>query len=109
MEQEKVINKVLRDFKLFGLIVSDETGIPRTGEYRFLLNALYVAAWEESRKDTYGHGNKPIAQVNKEGKIINIYRSTIEASKKTGYTPNGIHKALQRQSTTRQGWIWKYL
>ena len=79
------------------------------GEVRFYLNLVYCAAWEESRKETYGHGNKPIAQVNTLGQIINIYNSTIEASKKTGFTPNGIHKALQKQSITRQGWLWKYL
>jgi hypothetical protein len=104
MEQDRVINKVLRDLVAAGL-VSDKW----KGEVRIELNRVYAAAWEESRKATYGHGNKPIGQYDEAGKLLNIYRSQIEAARKTGFTQGGILKAMQRGTATKQGWLWKYL
>lgn len=104
MEQEKVINRILRDMKMADLVDEESKGYTR-----FYLNLVWAAAWEESRKETYGHGSKPIAQVDKKGQIVNIFRSTVEAARKTGYTKDAVFKALQRQSVTRQGWTWRYI
>lgn len=104
MDQYKTVNRVLRDLKMMGIISEDVTG-----EIRPFLLAIWASGWEESRKEQYGHGSKPIGQYSETGKLLNIYRSQREAAQRTGFTPDGIVKAMHRGTPTKQGWLWRYI
>jgi len=53
--------------------------------------------------------NKLIYQCDKDGNIINIYKTLKEASETTKLTKNGIYNALVKRSKSSGGFIWKYI
>ena len=109
MEQDKAINRVLRDIKQFDLIAKDILGEVKSGEIRYFLNVLYVAGWEEGYRTINQHGNKTIGQYNKSGKLIKTYKSLKEAARLSGFSVKGIYNSITRNKLMRQGWTWKYL
>jgi hypothetical protein len=109
MQQDRVVNHILRDLKQFGLITKDITGEYRTGEYRPYLNAVYVAGFEQGRLEINQHGNKTIGQYDQRGKLVNTFKSRKEASLKTGFNENTIYKNMFNNTVSKQGWTWKYL
>jgi hypothetical protein len=110
MNQEKVVNRILRDLKLFGLITLDEVGEHRTGEVKPFLNQLWTASWEESRKVMCGDSHaRPVGQYDRNGQLLHSYNSIKEAARKTNFHPSNLQRALIRGTKTRQGWIWKYI
>jgi hypothetical protein len=104
MERHEAVNKVLRDMKASDLINPDYAG-----EARIYLNALWVAGWENGYEQINQHGNKIIGQYNREGKLINTFKSQIEAAKKTGFTAKGIYNCMKRETPMKQGWTWRYI
>jgi len=104
MNQEKVVNHILRDLKFLGIIPEG-----CEGELRPYLMAIYCAGWEKGRLEINQHGNKTIGQYNRQGKLIQTYKSRKEASVKTGFSENGIYKSMINKRPTKQGWEWKYL
>ena len=104
MEQDKAVNRVLRDLKLMGIIPEDIDG-----NLRPYLHALYVAGWEQGYKEINQHGNKTIGQYDQHGKLVKTYKSREEAARLTGFTENGIYKSMMRNTPMKQGWTWKYL
>lgn len=103
MEQDKVVNRVLRDLKLQGLISEDANG-----EVKIYLNAIWVASLEERTRELSAHNEKRVIQYNEEGVKIAEYGSIAEASKKTKYGITGLYSAVLRGTLTKKGHIWKY-
>ena len=54
---------------------------------------------------------KPVAQFNLDGKLINVFDSGNEASKKTGICPNSIYYCCNkvRSRKTGGGFIWRFI
>ena len=104
MEQDKAVNRVLRDLKLMGIIPEDIDG-----NLRPYLHALYVAGWESGYHESHQTTAKTIAQYNLEGKLVQTYPSLANAVKRTGFSKNGILHSMTHNVPTRQKWTWKYL
>ena len=51
---------------------------------------------------------KEVRQLTREGKIINIYESTIEAERQTGVKSKGIQKCARGECPTYKGYVWQY-
>jgi hypothetical protein len=102
MERDVVLNRILRDMKMSGLI-SEESN----GDVKIYLNAVYVAGLEAGKK-SLGHGSKIIQQFDRSGNLINTFSSLKEAALKTKVTCNGIYKAISQERPTSKGYIWKY-
>lgn len=108
MEKGIAVNRVLRDLKQRRLITLNKFGDIRTEEVRQFAEALWVAGWEHGRNKLTAHNEKKVIKYNRFGKPITEYRSVIEAAKKSHCSPQGIYSAIERKSTTRRGYIWKY-
>jgi len=104
MNQEVVINRVLRDLKMMN-IIPENTG----GEIRPYLHAIFVAGWEVGYHDSHQTTAKTIGQYNLQGKLIATYPSLKAACKKTGFSKSGIQYSIKNNIPTRQRWVWKYL
>ena len=65
---------------------------------------LYNNLYNNKEKRNY----KKICQYNKNGKLINIFESINEASKKTNIKRYGISNCLNKRLKTSGGYIWKY-
>ena len=104
MDQDKTVNRVLRDIKMLGFVFEDSIG-----EIRPYLNALFVAGWEQGWLDAHQTTAKTIGQYDLTGKLIATYPSLKEACKKTGFSKSGIQHSMIHNVPTRQRWLWKYL
>lgn len=104
MKQDRAVSHILRDLKMMGLIQEDYAG-----EIRPYLEALWVAGWESGRESIVSPYAKQLGQYNRDGKLINTFKSIEEAARKTGFTTRGIHVAMQENRAMRQGWTWKHL
>lgn len=104
MEQDKAVNHILRDLKFAELI--DAEMVPYIRPY---LQALWVIGWEQGRLEINQHTNKQIGQYDQRGQLIQVFKSRIEAAKKTGFSEKGIYLAMVRQTPTKQGWTWKFI
>lgn len=51
---------------------------------------------------------KEVKQLTREGKIINIYESTVEAERQTGVKSKGIQKCARGECPTYKGYVWQY-
>jgi hypothetical protein len=111
MDQDKTVNRILRDLGQFGLVVKDVTGEPKTGEYRIFLNALWVAAFEEGYRKGYEKFRRVRAVIlyDKHGKVIKEYESAVYAAKKNEISVFTILSAIRRKSYSKNGnyWRWK--
>ena len=103
MNQEIVINKILRDLKMMGLVSEDTNG-----EFKPYLNAIWVASWEARGKELSSHNDIPIIQLTKNGKLIKEFPNIIQASKKAKYARGTIYTALKTGTLTRRGHLWRY-
>lgn len=103
MEQDKVVNRVLRDLKLQGLI-SEEAN----GEVKIYLNAIWVASWEERNKGLADKRSIAVKQFNREGELIQEYHNVLIAARKTKYSRNTIYTSLRTGEPTRRGHIFRY-
>lgn len=52
---------------------------------------------------------KEVKQLTKDGKLINIYESTAEASRQTGIKVKGIQKCARGECKTYGGFKWEYV
>ena len=53
--------------------------------------------------------SKEVKQLTKEGKLINIYKSTAEAERQTGVKSKGIQKCARGECKTYRGFKWEYV
>jgi len=108
MECDKAANRVLRDMKMMGIISED-----KIGEARPYLQALWVAGWEHNRLIGYhinNHGNnRPIGQFDRNGKLLNVFKSKTHAARLTGYCEKSIYNSICNEKPSRKGWLWKWL
>ena len=100
MEQELVVNKVLRDLKRFELIKEDDEG-----QVRVHLTRLAVACWEEGINSYH---KKKVIQYSKYKVKIQGFNSVEEAARKTEEKDKTIYEAIRTGYTTRKGYKWKY-
>jgi len=106
MDQEVVINKILRDLKLME-IISEENG----GRARIFLNVIWVAGYEYAMREERKNNNRerPIIQYDINHKPIKEYRSIIDACRKLGYARNTvILRALKTGTLTQKRHLWEY-
>jgi hypothetical protein len=103
MNQDLLINKVLRDLKQFGLINEEDSG-----KVKFHLNLLCTAIWEGARKELLNHNSKPVTQFNRKGEIIAEYPSIKEAAKFNHCHRAVIDEAIACGRITEKGHIWKH-
>ena len=66
------------------------------------INDAYALAREVSPR------RKEVKQLTKDGKLINIYESTAEASRQTGIKVKGIQKCAREECKTYRGFKWEY-
>lgn len=104
MEKDIAVNRIVRDMRMGGIICED-----CLGEVRKYVDLAWVAGFERGRYTEFGHGSKKIGQYDKHGILLNTFGSKKEAARKTGFTEDGIYKAMLRGTPTKQGWIWKYI
>ena len=83
------------------------------------LNSAYGYIWrykednniplriEESKN--WHKSNRPIMQFNKEGNMLQEFKSATEASELTGIKRNAITNCLGGRSNSAGGYIWKYM
>jgi len=108
MEREKVINRIIRDMRQFGLIGRDRAGEERTDEVMVFLNALWVAGYEYRGRKLTAHNNKKVIRFNSKGDKICEYNSVVEASIELNVGVTGLYSAILRGSRTRKGYYFRY-
>lgn len=109
MNQDVIINRVLRDMKMAGLITTDESGDIRSGEARVYLNMLYVAAWESRKKEYNQVQEKEVIQEDKNHNEIQTHKSMADARKKVGMSKAGMIEAIKHNKLTRKGYYFRYV
>lgn len=70
MDQERAVNKILRDMKLSGIATEGNEGLTR-----FFLNIAWVTGFEYFRRTELNHNKREIVQYNKDGVEIGRYDS----------------------------------
>ena len=66
------------------------------------INDAYALAKEVSPR------SKEVKQLTKNGKLINIYESTAEAERQTGFKSKGIQNCARGERKTYKGFKWEY-
>ena len=110
MKQERVVKRILRDMKMSGL-VSEEN----SAEVLILLNALWVACYEETIHKLQRRNTRKVNRVNREGVILARYDSITEAAKGVGFgmryrggCPIVLEVLSGRRKHTKEGYYFKY-
>ena len=104
MQVQTAVNKMMLSIKIEETIPAQYYSFLRT-----YLHQIYVVGYEQGRQEINQHGGKCVGQFNKEGKLINTYKTLREAQKKTGFTPKSIWQCIKEDRPSRQGWRWQYL
>ncbi len=103
MNSEEVINKVLRDLRLFDIIPEE-----KCGEARPHLERLYTAAWEEGTTMKAKYNERAVEQYNCKGKKIREYESLTDAAKKLKCHRITIYRSIKYNRLTLKGHYWKF-
>jgi|SRR5665647_403496 len=103
MEQDRVVNKVLRDIRASFKMTDSDAGILRQH-----LNYVYGAGWDDGHHKTIHYANKEVYQCNKEGHIINSFPSATDAANKLHIDRTTIYLAIAEKRMTRKGYYWKH-
>lgn len=104
MEIEKAIKK-----KMLSLRLEEKYPPSFFANLREDFRQMYTVGWEQGRLEINQHTCKKIAQYDKNGKLIAIFKSRIEAAKHTGFSEAGIKRSMERGRPMKQGWTWKYV
>jgi len=89
-------------------------GRPKSEEHKAKIKAGQPVYTEERRQATISFNKKtkmkPVSQYTKEGVLIKIYESLLDASQKTGTSYNGISRCAHGnpKNKTSGGFIWKF-
>jgi len=67
-----------------------------------------VEAYALAKKVSSRTRKKEVKQYSIDGKLINIYESTAEASRQTGIKVKGIQNCARGKTKTYKGYVWKY-
>jgi len=104
MKQEVIAGRLFAELMDLGIVNEDN----EWEVYNRLMQA-YSAGFDAGKK---AHSfQKAIVQCTTEGKIIEIYESAAEASRKTGVDPSDIGRcaAGKRKAKTAGGFVWKFV
>lgn len=103
MDKDKAVNKIIRDLRQTGIIEEENIGI-----IRMHLGFLYTAGWDEGHHKSIYYNNKEVYQCDKDGHILNSYKSATDAAKSLNCTRETIYIALAEKRMTRKGHYWKH-
>jgi hypothetical protein len=103
MNQETVINRVLRDMKMMGW--TDEYS---NGFIRPFLNYAYVAGWEQGKKSLGGHKKRKVELYDTRKNIKIPFDSIVVASHTIKDSVRTISRSLHSGIATEKGHIWSY-
>jgi hypothetical protein len=103
MDQHRAVGKKMASIK-----VEDVIPAKYYWYMRECLMEMYVVGWEQGRFEINQHANKPIAQINSDGKVINMFKSQIDAAKRTHVSIKGIYKSMVNNKPIK-GFRWKYI
>lgn len=103
MDNERTVNKILRDIKMEGLV--SDSGAPFLRKY---INAAFVAGNEEGRKKGYAANKKTVILLNRSGAIIREFESAEEAARQMRVGVRGIYNSIYRKSEIHHRNYWKY-
>lgn len=103
MDNERAVNKVLRDMKSIGIIIEENGGIARV-----FLNALFVAGLEEGKRKGYAAFKKTVYYFDKNGKLLSEYESAEEAARRNKVGVRGIYNSIYRSTKIHHRNYWKY-
>jgi hypothetical protein len=107
MDQERAVNKVVRDMVDFGLI-SDEG----TEDVKFHLRLLWTAGWEHYRRyETHHEGNvHAIVHFGRDNNNLGTYPSVSEASRRLKIPRKTLCSVLKGSvKRMRNGHYFKYI
>ena len=103
MKQDIAIKRVLRDLKISGLISEGANG-----EVKIYLDALWVAGWEQARRENAARTEKPITQYDASGHKMEVFDSIEKAAKQMRCSRETIARAIKMGRRTARGHIWKF-
>jgi len=110
MEKDLIINRIVRDMKLFEII--DPVDAEQTKQF---MNQLWAACREQTIKEAQAHHKTKIVQYSLQGKKLGEYDSIREAGKAVGYEHKYrggeltiLNVLSGRYKHTKEGHIWKY-
>jgi hypothetical protein len=104
MDQDKVVNKILRDMKLMGIIPEE-----MSGDARPYLNAIWVASYEQRTKELLAHHKKAVIQFNRTGQEISSFPSVVEAALANHCSRDVVDDSITgRVPMTRKGYYFRY-
>lgn len=103
MEQDKVVNKVLRDIRTSFKMTDGEVGILRQH-----LNYVYGAGWDNGHHKIIHYANKEVYQCNKEGYIVASFKSATDAANILRCDRTTIYLAIAEKRMTRKGYYWRH-
>jgi hypothetical protein len=103
VKQEIVINKILRDLKFMGLVSENIDG-----EFKVYLNALWVAGWEQARKEFAERTNKSVYQYDINNIFLKEYKSIQNAADQLKVHRETIARAIKTKKLTAKNHLWKF-
>jgi hypothetical protein len=105
MDQERAVNKVVRDMVDFGLI-SDES----TEDVRIHLRLLWTAGYDYYRINEFNRNQRKIDYFNKKGDLIETFTSIEEAGRRLKIGRGTVDDILYGKSKGRRntGNYFKY-
>ena len=102
MEQDRAVNKVLRDLVQFKLVKKDDEE-----QVRQHLNRLYVAGRSKKGLPIINGGKQVVCFDRNWNKIVD-YHNCEEASRELGVYISTIYRSIKYKRLTRKGHYWKY-
>ena len=103
MDNERVVNKILRDVKMEGLVI--ESDAPFLRKY---INAAFVAGTEEGRRKGYAAFKKTVILIDIKGDVIREFESAEEAARQMKVGVRGIYNSIHRNLKVHHKNYWKY-
>lgn len=103
MDLQRAVNKKMASIKLEEVLPDKYFWYMRE-----CLTQMYVVGWEQGRLEINQHGNKPIAQINSDDRVINIFKSLKEAAKLSCVSEKGIYKSMVNDRPVK-GFTWRYV
>lgn len=97
MEKYLVVNRVLRDMKQAGILLEVDSEIARP-----FLNLLWTAGYDYYRYYEINHNRKKIIYYDKQGKVLALYPSIIDAARKLKIGRGTIDDILYRKTKGRR-------
>jgi hypothetical protein len=102
MDQVIAVNKVLRDLIKRKIIFEEENRI------RVYLEALWVAGWEQARREFAGRTEKSVTQYDAGEHKMEDFDSIEKAAKRMKCSRETIARAIRTGHRTERGHIWKF-